>query len=440
MTDLEVVARGHVGGDGSVERLSCHPRLPLVACSDSERPAVHIWDCGEGRLRALGSMGLTSEPYREAFGWERTGRTPAVAWHPEQPLLVMAGEDGLRQWTPAGISEPEGAPATASYRSLAFSPDGRTLWGSPSARDEGEGWESSDVLDLGSGTIGAGPRWDTGVAEHPGGRLVATLASDQGATYCLFARVDRGTAPDVMRPLRRALILDCDGYGTPLFSADGRHVAVRGNAYDNSVEVFELPSLRRVLATTLGDPSPGYPYPQEWLDQMRSWARQNIAFGSRPDVLWIAEPTGVLLEVDLGTRQAVEHDVLTGTRVSALAATATGELLVAGSGGDLVLLSVPYRSAQNHATNRDTSRATAEAFLETTAELPDDGDDWETHLVLTDGTRTWEADDLATTTTASSMDPTWLQLQAAINTAQLNRDGGTTAGTDAPRSGSGVDG
>lgn len=84
VTDLEVVARGLVGGEGSVERLSCHPRLPLVACVDSERPAVHIWDCGAGRLRALGSAGLTSEPYGDAFGWQRSQRTPAVAWHPER--------------------------------------------------------------------------------------------------------------------------------------------------------------------------------------------------------------------------------------------------------------------------------------------------------------------------------------------------------------------
>ncbi|MGW4565388.1 hypothetical protein ACWEN3_24165 [Streptomyces sp. NPDC004561] len=148
-------------------------------------------------------------------------------------------------------------------------------------------------------------------------------------------------APAVMRPLRRALILDCDGYETPLFSADGRHMAIRGNAYDNSVAVFEFPWLHRILATTLGDPSPGYPYPQEWLDQMESWSRHNIAFDSRPGVLWIATPAGSLVEVDFETRQAVEHDVLTGSRLCALAATATGELLVAGGGGDLVLLSVP---------------------------------------------------------------------------------------------------
>ncbi|MFC5239592.1 hypothetical protein [Streptomyces atrovirens] len=417
MTDLVVVARGLVGGERSFGQLICHPRLPLVACSDAERPAVHIWDCDAGQLRELGSVELTSNAYGDTFGWERAERTPAVAWHPEQPLLAVSGEDGLRQWTPAGVSEPEGVPATASYRSLAFSPDGQALWGSPSFRDEGGGWESSDVLDLASATIGAGLPWDTGVAEHPGGGLVATLTSDQGATHCLFARVDQGTAPAVMRPLRRALILDCDGYETPLFSADGRHMAIRGNAYDNSVEVFEFPSLHRVLATTLGTPSPGYPYPQEWLDQMKAWSRHNIAFGSRPGVLWIATPVGALVEVDLETRQAVEHDVLTGSRLSALAATATGELLVAGSGGDLVLLSVLSGSAQNCTTSRDTSRAAAAAFLEATAEVPDDGDNLETHLVLTDGTRTWEADDLATTTAAGFTDPTWLQLQAAINAA-----------------------
>ena len=226
----------------------------------------------------------------------------------------------------------------------------------------------------------------------------------------------------MMRPLRRALILDCDGYETPLFSADGRHIAIRGNAYDNSVEVFEFPSLHRVLATTLGDPSPGYPYPQEWLEQMEAWSRHNITFGSRPGVLWIATPAGALVEVDIETRQAVEHDVLTGSRLSALAATATGELLVAGSRGELVLLSVLSGSPQTHTTSGEISRDAAMAFLEATAEIPDDGDDLETHLVLTDGVHTWEADDLATVTAASATDPTWLQLQAAINRAQVQSE------------------
>ncbi|MFD3440272.1 hypothetical protein ACFWU3_22475 [Streptomyces sp. NPDC058685] len=226
----------------------------------------------------------------------------------------------------------------------------------------------------------------------------------------------------MMRPLRRALILDCDGYETPLFSADGRHFAIRGNAYDNSVEVFEFPSLRRVLATPLGDPSPGYPYTQAWLDQMQSWSRHNIAFGSVPGGLWIATPAGALVEVDLETRQAVEHDVLAGSRLSALAATATGTLLVAGSGGDLLLLSVLSDSTQTCTTSKDISRAAATAFLETTAEVPEDGDDLETHLVLTDGTRTWEADDLATVTETSATDPTWLHIQAAINKAHVQSE------------------
>ena len=60
-------------------------------------------------------------------------RTPAVAWHPEKPILVMASMGGgFVQWNPVGIREFEGLPPTASYRSLAFSPNGQTLWASPS--------------------------------------------------------------------------------------------------------------------------------------------------------------------------------------------------------------------------------------------------------------------------------------------------------------------
>ncbi|MFI1353196.1 hypothetical protein ACH4TV_06365 [Streptomyces sp. NPDC020898] len=385
---------------------------------DSERPAVHLWSSEAGQLHELGSVGAESEIYGDAFGWDRMERTPSVTWHPDRPLLVVAGEGGVMQWTPAGSCELEGPPPTASYLNVAFSPDGQSLWASPSSGGGENAWESSDVVDLASGTVSSGPGWDTGIAEHPGGGLVATLASNQGATIGLFARVDHENAATSMRLLRRALILDADGYQTPVFSADGRHLAIRGNAYENSLEVFEFPSLHRVLATTLGEPNPGYPSSQEWSDQMRAWSRHNIAFGAQPNVLWVGTPTGTLIEVALEPQHAVEHDVLTGSPVSGLAATATGQLVIAGGDGDLVLLSVHAGSAQTHDTEGDTSRAAVTAFLDATSEVPDDGDDLETHLVVTDGARTWESDDLATVTTAAATDPTWLRLQAAINNMQ----------------------
>ncbi|WP_234336646.1 hypothetical protein [Streptomyces xylophagus] len=382
---------------------------------------VHIWDCGAGGLRELASVAVESSGYDEAVGQDGSPESPAVAWHPHEPQLMVAGEGRVVQWSPAGPAELNGPPPTACYRSLAFSPDGRTLWATPSSGDEDSPWDSSDVLNLLSGTVSSGPRWDTGIVEHPGGGLVATLRSDQGATYVLFAQVDHEAAPGaVMRVLRRALILDVDGYEPPVFSADGRHFAVRGNAYDNSLEVFAFPSLRRVLATTLGEPSPGYPYPQEWLDRMRAWSRQNIAFGAQPGVLWVGTPTGTLIEVDLETEAAAVHDVPAGSPVSGLGTTAAGELVVAGAGGDLVLLSVRGDSPKTQGPDPDTAKAAVAAFLDATSEVPEvpDGDDLENHLVVTDGTRTWDSDDLATVTTATAADPTWLRLQAAINTAR----------------------
>ncbi|PSM43247.1 hypothetical protein C6Y14_11545 [Streptomyces dioscori] len=395
----------------------CHPRLPLIAGLDSGRPAVHIWDGGAGELRELGSVGAGSEAYDDAFGWNRHKRTPAMAWHPVQPLLMVANEDGVVRWTPAGLFDLEGPPPTADCRSLAFSPDGRTLWASPSSGGDDDAWERSDAIDLASGTVTTGPRWDTGVAEHPGGGLVVTLSSDQGATHGLFARVDQETTPAAMRVLRRALILDADGYETPVFSSDGRHFAVRGNAYGNSLAVFEFPSLRRVLSTTLGEPSPGYPYPPEWLAQQRAWSPHNTAFGSRPGVLWVGTPAGTLVEIDLEAQHAVEHDVLSGSRVSALSTTSAGELVVAGSGGELALLTVRSGTLKSPDKRGDTATSAVTAvtaFLEATSEVPDDGDP-EPHLVVTDGARDWEPDDLATVATASETDPTWLRLRAAIN-------------------------
>lgn len=283
---------------------------------------------------------------------------------------------------------------------MAFSPDGQTLWLSPGGGEDG--WESSITLDLASGATAIGPRWDTGVAAYPGGGLLATLQSDQGATLVLFSR----DIEPILRPMRRALVLDCDGYETPIFSPDGRHFAVRGNAYDNSLEVFEFPSLRRVLGLTLGDPSPGYPYPQEWLDRMRAWSRHNVAFGSSPGVLWIGTPEGAVIEFEIDGRQVTEHEALPGSMVTALTAAATGELIVAGRDGTLLVLS------GGRAGPAEASTAAVTEFLAGTSEASVIDMD---QLDLTDGNRTWQPGDLETVTDASDSDPSWLKIQAAMN-------------------------
>ena len=246
---------------------------------------------------------------------------------------------------------------------------------------------------------------------------MATLCSDQGATLVVFARIDQQCTPATMRVLRRALILDADGYQTPVFSADGCRFAIRGNAYENSLEVFEFPSLNRVLAVTLGEPNPGYPYPQQWLEQMRAWSRHNIAFGAEPGVLWAGTPTGTLVEADLDDQHVVRHDVLAGSPVTALGATAGGELVAASGGSDLALLSVIADSAKSHAMDGGTLRTVVATFMDTTSDVPRDGG-LETHLVISDGVRTWEPDDLAAVITATAADPAWLQIQAAINDAR----------------------
>ena len=241
-------------------------------------------------------------------------------------------------------------------------------------------------MDLASGTIRAGQRWDTGVAVHPAGGLVATLASEAGATHVVFARVEQGRAPAAMRLLSRALILDADGYMPPVFSPDGRHLAIRGNSYGHSLDVFEFPSLRRVLATDL-DPGRADMTHEERMDWWGAWSRHNIAFGAQPGTLWAGTPAGTLTETDLDSGQAASHDVLDGSPVTALAATAGGDLVVATGGGDLALVSVT--AGQLTAPAPDALQAQAAAFLASTSAVPDDRD-LHAHLLVTDGERTWE--------------------------------------------------
>lgn len=224
--------------------------------------------------------------------------------------------------------------------------------------------------------------WDTGIARHPAGGLVATLQSDQGATSILFSR--EGSR---FQALDRALILDVDGYRLPVFSSDGRYLAVRGNAYETMVAVFEFPSLRRILTTSLDDST-------------TDWPRHNLAFGTH---LWIGTPSGSLIELDLDHGQAVEHELF-DSAVTAVAAASTGELVVAAS-SELALVPMPVAVA-NPGTVAD--------FLSSTTEIPDDAEPAD-HFVRTDGVRTWRSGDLSGVTEASPSDPTWLQLQAALN-------------------------
>jgi hypothetical protein len=428
VTAVETVARAQVGSGTCVEQLVSHQRLPLVAALDSQRPAVHVWDCSAAELCELGTIGGDSPSYGDghpwaarnpeiAVDWDRRDRAPSVAWHPDQPLLLVASEGKIARWTPDGLSEMDGIATGAAYRQIAFSPDGQVLWASPSPEAKENQWQScSDAIDVASGAVTSGWGWDTGIAVHPGGSLVAALRSDQGATLVIFARAGHAGTPATMRVLRRALILDADGYKTPVFSADGRRFAIRGNAYENSLEIFEFPSLNRAFAVTLGEPYPGHPAPPQWRDQYRAWSRYNIAFGAQPGVLWVGTPTGSLVELDLDNERAVAHNALAGSKVTALCATAAGGLLVATGAGDLALISVMADSAPARPADARVSQALVTAFLDASPEVPADGD-LENLLVLTNGSRTWEPDALQTETAATSTDPTWLQLRAAVNKA-----------------------
>ncbi|QKW24118.1 hypothetical protein HUT16_06160 [Kitasatospora sp. NA04385] len=367
---------------------TCHPRLPLAAGistdEEADRSLVRVWDYSGGRLRALDAFDVA------IFSGNMGDRQlPPAVWHPHEPVLTVADEALLRRWTPDGPAAP--LPAPGWCEALAHSPDGRHLWAATS-----DGDDTSTVLDPATGATAPARWWDTGVGTHPSGELVATLCSDQGATFVLFARP--GGPDGAMRQQRRALILDVDGYGAPLFSPDGRHLVLRGNAYVETLDVFAFPSLREVLHTVLA--------------RDEQWPRHNLAFGPQPGVLWIGTPGGTLVELDLEAREAVEHGDPSGAAVTALTATAGGELLVARAGGTLALLTVP--TGNEPSAPAATADADAAAFLAGTGDVPADGE-LDGHLDFTDGTHDWDRAKLAEVTDASPADPTWLRLQAHMN-------------------------
>ena len=373
-------------------RLVCHPRLPLVVGIDTEQFAARVWAWDGGGLRELSAF-FPSTP-RNRLTWAR--RVLEVAWHPVEPTFVLAGPDGLLQWREADEFQPlPGAPVEAEYRCLAFSPDGTTVWASPSSAGGEEAWEKSDALDWDSRTLVTGlPGWDTDVVAHPAGGLLSTLRSDQGATLVLFADSN-------FQVLRRALILDVDGYSAPVFSADGRYFAIRGNAYEHHVQIFEFPSLRRELVVPLGE---GEAYD--------SWSFHNLAFVG--DTLLIGTPRGTIAQLSVDQSRFVAHDLFDGEPVTALAVGADGSVLVA-AGGVRLLDAALFESIVDR---QPPASGLVTAFLEQTS-TAGDFSDHEAALDLTDGTRSFGPHELEKTE-ASAADPTWLQIRASMNAFPQN--------------------
>jgi hypothetical protein len=221
-----------------------------------------------------------------------------------------------------------------------------------------------------------------------------------------------------MHLYRHAIILDVDFYEAPIFSPDGRFLAIRGNAYVHSLDVFEFPALRKILHTELGDPYPGYPYPPEWLEEQDTWSRHNMAF-TRSGMLLIGTPKGTVISIDLDGEQATEHAVADAA-IGALAVLSTGHLVISDRTGKVTVMATPESTSPRVVTSETTAQDRVGAFLATTTELPDDAD-LDTDLVRTDGVRIWDSDDLDQVTTADETDPTWLRLRAAINTYQTRR-------------------
>ncbi|MFI6937866.1 hypothetical protein ACIBI4_01225 [Streptomyces sp. NPDC050418] len=414
MSETAITARAGVVGGAKVERLVCHPRLPLVAGLDAERPAVHVWDCSAGRLDLLITIGAESDPYGDVDSWDRD--TPSVAWHPAVPALAMAYDGRVLHWKQPAAGDSPGAALgedvremeyvpLADYQHVAFSPDGHALWGWPSPNGTPGLWDRSDTIDLRSGEVHTGRGWDTGIVEHPAGGLVATYNSDQGATLMLFGRTD--SEPGPLRFLRTALIIDVDGYEAPVFSADGRHFAIRGNAYAETLEVYEFPTLRLILSTNLEADENGDPVEDP------DWSRQNIAFDARSGVLWVGHADGTLIELDLDEESTTPHRLLTGAPITALGRLATGQLVAATGAGDVALLTASGDDSRS--PDLKAMGEAVRAFVDSTSEVPDGEQDLESHLELSDGQQSWSQVDLDTVTEASGSDPTWLQIHAAMN-------------------------
>jgi WD40 repeat protein len=337
---MDLVSLASVQFSAPLHRLRFHPTLPLLATSDALHQAVHVWTWNEGKMRLLASPGDRTKKLPASFS--RGGGVEA-AWHPTLPMLAVTGLGGVQLWDcsfdsgvrrvgSVGILPAEertadrflytvsegGAPfgpvksqgtitrTPPSYFYAAFSPLGRSLWASPSS----DGVEFRSDWFTPEETAGEHfSYWDTEMVAHPEGVLVATFESEQMGTLLRFASVQPGLFGDVLQPLRRALMMDVDGYEGLSFSPRGERFLFRGNAYDNACYLYDFPSLRvRCVLFFEGRKELEKKLPVSW--QRRRWSFfESADFAPDGSSVLVGLSSGRLIDFELAS-QMVRSNVL----------------------------------------------------------------------------------------------------------------------------------
>jgi len=358
--------------DGTVfQRVLAHAQLPFLAGLTLESPAVQVWTWQSGTLVHVVTIDGEDDsadadgPHKYLRQDVRGRRLHTVAWHPKQAVLAVNRPDGVAMWSPErGVwrlpwtlpdwkseqtKEWEAQCGVRYLNAIAFSPDGTELWCQGCA------------IDVGIGAERMTPRWDTGVAVWPSGQLALSYMSDQSVTVGLFISVNAETTPATLSVLDCPLILEQDGYETPIISPDGRYLALRGGAYEVMLDVYELPGLNQVLGVSLAGPDSSFA-------EFGSWSSFNIAFGDS-GALWVGTPQGTLVTLDVATTHAKEFEMSASGPVTSLARGIDGILVATGDGG-LHLVRDSFGPSR-----LPTDTDVASQLLATSHNIPYDGSD-----------------------------------------------------------------
>ena len=229
---------GEVNLEYIPSKLRIHSVENLVAISSFDGPRVDVLEWGiQGGLRRVGALSSNGMPPYSDMDWHPSNSTlalvgggrPITLW----PVRTRRASHTVG-WTPDETAISQGKLKIhileQGFSSVSFSHSGDRLIGGTFLGDH------TYVYGIDGSTLGTIPvRSGSGLVRHPRLNIISYLGQMQLASEIGF--LDTTSLRELEMPRIR---LPADGYMQPSFSPDGNLIATIGNAYEISINVFDI--------------------------------------------------------------------------------------------------------------------------------------------------------------------------------------------------------